>query len=100
MDEHWGLDVAAPQFRHEKQLRMDAQRRSRGGLSGNSPDALLQNLFITGAAEEEKKALAQPQPWLRWGQIEAKEIFTGGIELTPTEQGGQICRLSVSVPNN
>lgn len=60
MEKHWGLNVAAPQFRHEKQLRKDAQRRSRGGLSGNSPDALLLNLFITGAAEEGKKALALP----------------------------------------
>lgn len=63
MEKHCGLNVAALQFRHEKKL-MDAQRRSRGGFGGNSPDALLLNLFITGAAEEENKALAQLPPWL------------------------------------
>lgn len=61
MEKHWGQNVAA-----------------RGGFGGNSPDALLLNLFITGAAEEEDKALAQPH-----GSDGDK---SRRIELTPTRQ--------------
>lgn len=50
MEERRGLNVT--------ELRADVHRHSRGGVTGRSPDALLLNLLITGAAEEEKNTLA------------------------------------------
>lgn len=75
MEKRWGQNVAA-----------------RGGFSGNSPDALLLNLFITGAAEKEDKALAQPQSRLGWGQIQRTRADSnaagrqGGSDLPPEHQ--------------
>lgn len=83
-------------------LRMDAQRRSRGGFSGNSPDALLLNLFITGAAEEEKGISAASTMAPVGTNADERNVYRRkrAYSNTAGRQGGQMCRLSVSVPNN